>query len=73
MQGSTSENSPPNTAAPNPSQPTAMRTSTEPDQLAGDKALPANKREKPQKKKVTVDDLITDKKKITVDDLINDN
>jgi hypothetical protein len=46
---------------------------TKPGQLDSEKPLPASKREKAEKKKVTVDDLITDKKKITVDDLINDN
>ena len=69
---STLENSQPNRAASNPSRLAAIRT-TEPGQLDSEKPLPASKREKAEKKKVTADDLINDKKRITVDDLINDN
>lgn len=72
VRGSTFENSLPNGVASNPSRLAAMRTS-EPDQLDSEKPLPTRRREKAEKKKVTVDDLITDKKKVTVDDLINDN
>ncbi len=72
MRGPTSENSLPNSAASNPSRLAATRT-TGPDQLDSENPLPTRKQGKAEKKKVTVDDLITDKKKITVDDLINDN
>jgi hypothetical protein len=71
VRGSTSESSLPS-AASNPARIAAMKT-TEADQPAGQKAIPARKQANAEKKKVTADDLITDKKKITVDDLINDN
>lgn len=72
VRGSTSQNSLPNGPDSNPSQLPAM-TTTEPEQPGPEKPSPRRKREKVDKKNVTVDDLITDKKKITVDDLINDN
>jgi hypothetical protein len=72
VRGSTSENSLPNSAASNPSRLATMEP-TEPAHLDREKPVPTRKREKAEKKKVTVEDLITDKKKVTVDDLINDN
>jgi hypothetical protein len=72
VRGPTASISSPDSAASNPS-PLVTATTAEPDQVNGERPLPARKRGKAEKKKVTVDDLITDKKKITVDDLINDN